>query len=117
MPLIQVHTSAAPLSPERTSALLGELSQMLARELGKPERYMLTQLAPRSAMTFGGTDAPACFAELSNIGELSEAQTAALSDLLCRLLSEGLGVARNRIYLQFRNVEPHLWGYDGGTFA
>jgi phenylpyruvate tautomerase len=117
MPLIQVHTSAEPPSPERTATLLGELSSTLARELGKPERYMMTRLAPRSNMTFAGTAAPACFAELSNVGALSEAQAARLSDLLCRLLSGALGVARDRIYLEFRNVEPHLWGYDGGTFA
>ena len=78
---------------------------------------MMTRLAPRSSMTFAGTAAPACFAELSNIGALSEAQAARLSDVLCRLLSDGLGVARDRIYLEFRNVAPHLWGYDGGTFA
>ena len=117
MPLIQVFTSAESPSPERASALLGELSKTLARELGKPERYMMTRLAPRSTMTFAGTSAPACYAELSNIGDLSEADTARLSDVLCRLLSEGLGVARDRIYLQFRNIEAYLWGYDGGTFA
>ena len=117
MPLIQVFTSAESPSPERTSRLLGELSQTLARELGKPESYMMTRLAPRSLMTFAGTTEPTCYAELSNIGNLSESDTARLSEVLCRLLSEGLGVAQDRIYLQFRNIEPHLWGHDGGTFA
>src|SRR4051812_3515902 len=117
MPLIQIQTSAEPPPPERQSALLLELSKTLARELSKPEQYMMTSLFPRAAMTFGGTAEPACFAQISNIGELSEALTARLSAVVCRLLSEGLGVAQARIYLEFRDIEPQLWGFDGGTFA
>jgi phenylpyruvate tautomerase len=117
MPLIQIQSSAEPPSPERQSALLRELSKTLARELSKPEQYMMTCLAPRAAMTFGGTSEPVCFAQISNIGELSEALTSRLSAVVCRLLSEGLGVARERIYLEFREIEPQLWGFDGGTFA
>jgi phenylpyruvate tautomerase PptA (4-oxalocrotonate tautomerase family) len=117
MPLIQIHTSAEPPTAERQAALLRELSKTLARELGKPEQYMMTCLAPRAAMSFGGTAAPACFAQITNIGELSEALTARLSSVVCRLLCEGLGVAHERIYLEFRDIEPHLWGFDGGTFA
>jgi len=117
MPLIRVQTSAEPPTADRTGALLRELSKALARELGKPEEYVMTCLAPRAAMTFAGSAEAACFAEITNIGELPRVLTARLSDVLCRLLSEGLGVARDRIYLEFRDVAPHRWGFDGQTFA
>jgi phenylpyruvate tautomerase len=114
MPLINVYTSA--LAPD-ADALLRRLSSTLARELAKPEAYVMTCLVPQARMTFAGSEAPACYAELKNIGELSQDLTARLSRTLCELLSEGLAVPKNRIYIEFQSVEPHLWGFDGETFA
>lgn len=117
MPLINVYTSANPPAPERRSALLRSLSSTLARELGKPESYVMTCLTPQTSMTFGGTDAPACYAEVKNIGALAPEKTARLSGVLCTLLASELGVAKNRIYIEFACPEPHLFGFDGETFA
>jgi phenylpyruvate tautomerase len=97
--------------------LLKCLSAELARELGKPEKYMMVSLAPVSALLFAGDAEPACFASLKSIGVFSPAQTERLSALLCRRLSEAFGVAPNRIYIELVDVEPHRWGYDGATFA
>ena len=116
MPLLNVYTSAEPLPPDRADALLKDLSSTLARSLGKPEAYVMTSLVPRTRMTFGGTLAPACYAELKNIGRFTPDDTARLSAEITRKLSEALGVAQDRIYIEFQNAEGHLWGHDGGTF-
>lgn len=117
MPLIQVFTAQAPSAPERANALLRSLSKTLAEQLGKPESYVMTCLVPEARMTFGGSDAPACYAKIKNIGELTPDTTARLSKVLCALLSSALGVPQNRIYLEFVELEPHLFGFDGETFA
>lgn len=117
MPLINVYTSAPPLAPARAEALLQSLSKTLASELGKPESYVMTCLMPPVRMTFGGSDAPACYAEIKNIGTLSQDTTARLSRVLCGSLSTALDVPQNRIYLEFACLEPHLFGFDGDTFA
>jgi len=117
VPLINIYTSAPSPDAARTSQLLRQLSATLATELGKPEAYVMTCLVPKTAMTFGGTDVPACYAEVKNIGALSPATTARLSHVLTPMLASGLGVPKNRIYIEFQNVEPHLWGFDGATFA
>jgi len=117
MPLINVYTSAPPLPDARAGALLRSLSKTLATELGKPESYVMTCLVPQTSMTFGGTDAPACYAELKNIGTLSQDTTERLSKILCGLLSKELDVPQSRIYLEFKSVEPHLFGFNGETFA
>jgi phenylpyruvate tautomerase len=67
-------------------------------------------------MLFGGTAEPTCFAVLKNIGVFTRAQTERLSALLCAQLSEGLGVAPSRIYIEFIDAEPHRWGHDSGVF-
>jgi phenylpyruvate tautomerase len=115
MPLLTVHTSEA--APPNPTSLLKSLSSLLARELGKPESYVMTVLVPDTSMTFAGTTEPACFAQLKSIGEFSQETSARLSKVLCATLADGLRVPQNRIYVEFSNPPAHLWGYDGETFA
>jgi hypothetical protein len=107
--------SSSEPSP-RADALLQELSALLARELGKPEAYVMTCLEPRARMTFAGTTAPACYVEVKNIGSFTPAATSRLSSLICERLSAVLAVSPDRIYIEFADARGHLWGHDGGTF-
>jgi phenylpyruvate tautomerase PptA (4-oxalocrotonate tautomerase family) len=117
MPLIKIHTSGALPDDEKISALLTDLSALLARRFEKPESYVMTCLAQPARMTFGGTFEPACYAEVKNIGTMSPALTKTLSADICDRLSAALGVAKDRIYIEFNDAKAHLWGYDGSTFA
>ncbi|HEX3774780.1 MAG TPA: phenylpyruvate tautomerase MIF-related protein [Polyangiaceae bacterium] len=117
MPLLKIFTSAEPLPTAHRSELLKAASALLARELGKPEAYVMTCIVPQTAMTFAGSEAPSAYAELKNIGIFSPELTERLSRALCALLSNALGVPQNRIYIEFTDAEAHRWGFDGGTFA
>jgi phenylpyruvate tautomerase PptA (4-oxalocrotonate tautomerase family) len=117
MPLINVFTSAPPPDADRVDALLLALSATLSKELKKPESYVMTCLNPGLSMTFAGTTLPACCAELKNVGALSADTTARLSKILTAMLAEAFGIASDRIYIEFANVEPHLFGFNGETFA
>ena len=97
--------------------LLTTLSALLARELGKPEEYVMVAFEPRARMSFGGTSAPACYAELKNVGHLDAARVASLSETLCSALAGGLGVAKDRIYIEFTNADGAYWGWNGETFG
>lgn len=116
MPLLQIQASS-PTPASDSSGLLKELSTELARELAKPEHYVMVSFQQLPQLLFAGSNEPACFAVLKNVGSFTGPQTAKLSDLLCKRLSAALGVASNRIYLEFVNVQGHLWGFDGETFA
>lgn len=115
MPLVRIVTSAEP--PAEAGHLLRDLSALLARDLGKPESYVMTCLEPRARMTFGGTDQPSCYVEVKNVGTFSPATTARLSTAITERVSTALGVSPDRIYIEFADAKPHLWGHDGGTFA
>lgn len=116
MPLLQIQSSSLN-SASVPAGLLAALSAEIARELQKPESYVMVSISPAAEMLFGGTPEPACFAALKNIGTFTPAQTERLSALLCHRLSEGLGVAPSRIYIEFVDARGHLWGHDGTTFA
>src|SRR5687767_491084 len=101
MPLIRIVTSGPEVAAGEVDALLRELSALLARELHKPESYVMTCLEPRARMTFGGSDGPTCYAEVKNVGTLEPEATARLSAAVTARLSSALGVPADRIYIEF----------------
>ena len=114
MPLVRIVSSVE--SPDAGDALLRDLSSLLARELRKPESYVMTCLEPRARMTFAGSPAPACYVEIKNIGTFTAEATARLSAGVTERVSAALGVEKSRIYIEFADARPHMWGHNGETF-
>ncbi|HLK93101.1 MAG TPA: phenylpyruvate tautomerase MIF-related protein [Polyangia bacterium] len=117
MPLVQVFTSAPAPAADAQKKLLADLSRLLAESFGKPERWVMTCLQPELAMTFGGTPAAAAFVAVKNIGKMTADDTTKLSGALCERLSAALGVARDRIYIDFADAVGYQWGWNGETFG
>ncbi len=40
-----------------------------------------------------------------------------LSQQVCKLLSDSLGIGPDRVYLNFTDVEAGNWGWNGRTFG
>lgn len=117
MPLIKVQTSVKSLSESAVERLLKSLSAKLARQLGKPESYVMTAFEPGVTMTFAGTSDPVCYIEVKNVGSLNPNQTQAMSQEFCQQISEDIGVAQDRIYIEFADARGTMWGWNGGTFG
>jgi hypothetical protein len=117
MPLLNLFSSAPAPAEPGLSQVLASFSKLLARELGKPERYVMVGLAPRLEMSFAGSREPACYAELKNVGHLAPEKVEHLSEVLCDGIAKALSLPRDRIYIEFTNADGALWGFDGGTFG
>ena len=116
MPLIAIRTTVDLTESDRVSLLL-ECSKTIARQTGKPEAYVMTLLERVPAMTMAGSADPACFVEVRGVGSFSGKQTASISQAVCKLLVDRLGVPSSRIYLNFTGFDGAMWGFDGGTFG
>lgn len=101
--------------PSRLTTLLRAASATVAEMLGKPERYVMVLLEQNSAMCFGGDTAPLAYLELKSL-DLPERRSAEFSATLCRFVQQHLGVAPERVYIEFASPPRHLFGFDGGTF-
>lgn len=115
MPFLKLSTNVT-IDQTQSGQLLSELSQLLAKETGKPERYVMVELAGGKAMLFGGSNQPLAYLECKNIG-LSAAQAKSLSASICRLLTESLPLPTDRIYIEFSNCSAEFWGWNGSTFG
>ena len=114
MPYLTIQTSK-PINDQTAQTVLKKASRLVAQELGKPELYMMVRLEPAQPMMFGGSQEVSAFVELRGIG-LPQAKTKELSRLLCQLVESDLGVRRDRVYINFADVSPKMWGWNGETF-
>ncbi len=115
MPLLMLHTSL-PVSEDKRDALLRELSEIAAQTIGKPEKYVMAALAPASIL-MSGTGGPSALVEVRSIGGLSAGVNGTLSRKISAALSAALGIAPDRIYLNFSDVAPEDWGWNSKTFG
>jgi len=114
MPYLKIQSNMA-IDKDDATSLLAEASKLVARELGKPENYVMVALEPPQPMLFAGSDAPLAYLELKSIG-LPESKTASLSAALCTLVENKTGIPAKRIYIEFADAPRAMWGWDGGTF-
>jgi phenylpyruvate tautomerase PptA (4-oxalocrotonate tautomerase family) len=115
MPLLKLETTVV-LTEDKRQALLASLSKIAAETIGKPEQYVMVA-ASQAAMQMSGGPGDAAFVEVRSIGGLTGDVNRKLSQKVCQLLNDSLGVPQNRIYLNFTDVKPTHWGWNGSTFG
>jgi phenylpyruvate tautomerase len=115
MPLLRLETTA--VIPEgKQKALLVSLSRAVAETIGKPEQYVMVT-ASQVAMLMSGKPGDGAFVDLRSIGGLSDEVSRKLSQQVCTLLKDSLGIPPDRVYLNFTDVDAGNWGWNGSTFG
>ena len=112
MPVLTITTNS-PV--DFSSGTLRKLSSEVAEMLGKPESYVMLQLQHNSQMLFAGSDEPLAYVELKSIA-LSQERTTDYSATLCNLIASELNIPQSRIYIEFSDLQRHLFGWNGTTF-
>ena len=115
MPLLRLETSVA-LPEDKRKALLASLSKAVAETIGKPEQYVMVT-ASQVATLMSGKPGDGAFVDLRSIGGLSDEVNRKLSQQVCKLLKDSLGISPDRVYLNFTDVEASNWGWNGSTFG
>jgi phenylpyruvate tautomerase len=85
------------------------------KDFGMPESYVLISLKPGTSLIFGGSDKPAAFVRLKSIG-LPKDRCSELSAKICGYITEELGVPKDRVFIDFKDLERNLFGWNGKTF-
>ena len=114
MPYFSIETNQA-IDPSSQRDLMKKTSTFLAEMLGKPESYVMIDIKPKTALIFGGSDEPAAFVRLKSIG-LPKERCAEYSEKICGFVERELEVPSNRVFIDFKNLEREMFGWDGKTF-
>ncbi|GAB6068334.1 phenylpyruvate tautomerase MIF-related protein [Methylothermus subterraneus] len=112
MPYLRIETNIE-LQPEQRRELLALASTEFAKALGKPESYMMAQLVAGADLIFAGTNEPAAYVELKSIGLKDPKE---LAKFACEWLRSQLNIPPQRVYIEFIDIDPQRWGWNGGTF-
>jgi len=114
MPFVKLQSNVE-LDETKRQDLLKQVSSLAAKQLGKPESYVMVAMEPTTPMLFAGNNDPLCYVELKSIS-LPETKTAEISAALCTLIAEQINIAQDRIYIEFSDAPRAMWGWNGGTF-
>ena len=115
MPLLKLETTVA-LTEDKGKAQLASLSKTVAEVIGKPQQYVMVT-ASHAAIQMSGSPGDAAFVDVRSIGGLTGDVNRKLSQKVCQLLHDSLGIPPNRIYLNFTEVKASHWGWNGSTFG
>lgn len=113
MPYLKLKTN---IRISDTPELLKQFSQLMAKQTGKPESYVMVEIASEQSLIFAGSDAPAAYLECKSIG-LSSSQTKPLAAAICQLLQSRLQIEPQRVYIEFSDCPANYWGWNGSTFG
>jgi phenylpyruvate tautomerase len=114
MPYLRIQANR-PVEDIASQEFLKKASRLMAQELSKPEDYVMISLESSSAILFAGSAEPAAFLELRAIG-LPVKKTNNLSRVLCELVESELGIPKERVFINFSDLPPNMWGWNGETF-
>ena len=115
MPLLKLETTVV-LSEDKRKTLLASLSKTVAETIGKPEQYVMVIVGQADMLMSGNLGATA-FVDVRSIGGLTKDVNRELSQKVCKLLNDSLGVPEDRVYLSFTDVEASNWGWNGSMFG
>ena len=114
MPYFSIETNQTIDKPANQE-LMKKTSAFVADLLGKPESYVMISIKPGTPLTFGGSAESAVFVRLKSIG-LPKDRCTELSEKICGYIEQELGVSKDRIFIDFKDLERNMFGWNGKTF-
>jgi len=115
MPYVALQTNIAVTDVQKQS-LLSHLTVQVARILKKPESYMMVVLQANTCMNLGNSGDACAHLLIKSIG-FAENSVAQLSSELTQLLHDELAIVADRVFIEFCDVSPEKWAWQGKTFA
>jgi len=114
MPYLKLKTNKQ-LSEDKKQQIMNDLTALLAKDLNKPDKYIMIECEDNRSMIFGNSDDLLVLIELRSI-RLPEDMTGELSKSLTNFVKNYLEIPADRIFINYSNYQPHMWGFNGNTF-
>jgi len=114
MPYFSIETNSV-MEEETKQALLKKATVFIAVMLGKPESFVMVSISPGADLVFGGNNQPAAFVQLKSIG-MPKDRCTDFSGKICGFINQELNIPKERIYIDFIDLNAKMFGWNGKTF-
>jgi len=114
MPYISIETNQS-LDESVAGNLTGKVSAFASELTGKAEQWMMVAIKPGTVMVYNGSQDSIAFVALKSIG-LPEEKCADFSRRICDFLSTELDIPPQRVYIEFKDLQKAMFGWNGKTF-
>ncbi|MCK5708120.1 MAG: tautomerase family protein [Candidatus Aureabacteria bacterium] len=116
MPLVRI-TMSKKVDEEKKQEIMQDLTKKLSMITGKPEKYMMMIFEPEKNILFGSSNTPSAFLEIKSIGSLNPENTKKITEEFCVYFASNAGIDEERLYIEFEDVKPEMWGWNSKTFG
>ncbi len=114
MPYIELKTTAS-VTPEKSESLKAAFGKAIGTFPGKSESWLMVNIEGNRDMYFKGSNSTDCaMVSVDLLGSVSSSASEKMTAELCRILSEELCVAPDRVYVKYSGFSD--WGWNGGNF-
>lgn len=113
MPFFKITTNKMAAGEQKNETMKA-MHQLVAHELGKPDKFIMTAIKDQVSMFFAASDEPLAFVEFKSIG-LTD--TKKLSAVICDFVHDHLQIDKDRIYIEFTDEPRDMFGYNRTTFG
>ena len=114
MPLFKIETNREVDEVGRET-FIPDATRFVARLLSKPEESVMVSLVSCAAMRFQANENPTAYVEFKSIG-LDRDKCPEYSKAICEYLESALGIAPQRIYIEFTDIDGKMFGWEKSTF-
>lgn len=111
MPYIKT-TTTAKINNEKKQALTEAFGKAIELIPGKSERWLMLGFSGDTPMALGGdSESGAAIMEVQLLGAAERTHLDALTAELTKILSDALGISKDRIYVNYTSFDT--WGWNG----
>ena len=115
MPYFSIETNKQ-IDKVTNSDLMKKATGFLAEMMGKPEHVIMVTIKPGMPYVFAGTDEPTAYVQIKAVG-FEKDKCPEFSKQVCDFLEAEIGVTKNRVFIEFIDIDPTIFGFNGNTLA
>ena len=115
MPYFNIETNQR-INANAGSELMKKATGFLARMMAKPENVIMVTIKTGMPYLFGGTDEPTAYVQIKAVALVKE-KCPEYSKQVCDFLEDEIRVPADRVFIEFMDIDPAIFGFNGSTLA
>lgn len=103
------------ISPEKEEIIKNKLGKAIETIPGKSEAFLMVGFEDEYKLYMGGEKLEkGAFVEIKIFGKASKQAFSQMTNIVCKIYEEELGIPQDKIYVKYEEVEN--WGWNGRNF-